>query len=292
VTVSACPICANTEVEDVGSVLGTVIEREYELRRCGSCRFVFVSNPSLEFDRIYSEEYYNGEGADTKLNYVGEVQHPTRTIRRYEWRGVMTRVNSLAPVSTHTAWLDYGCGTGGLVQYLRSQGVDACGFEQGWCVEQLQTDGTPNLREDDFDQYWGHFDVVSAIEVIEHTPDPVAVLRLIRPLLKPGGLLFLTTGNLEPFRDRVTRWRYVTPDVHISYFEPQTLARALSMAGFQPSFPGFGPGWEDIIRYKVLMSLRRKWSNVLDELVPWGMLGQLIDRRLKLSAQPAGWVAT
>ena len=241
-TVSACPICGNPEFEDVGSVPGTVIEREYELRRCKSCQFVFVSNPSFEFDRIYSEDYYNGKGADTKLNYLGEVRHPTRTIRRYEWRGVMARVSSLAPVSTHTAWLDYGCGTGGFVQYLRTRGVDAYGFEQGWCVEQLRTDGTPTVHEEDFGQYCGHFDVVSAIEVIEHTADPVAVLGAIRPLLKSGGLLFLTTGNLEPFRDRVTKWRYVTPDVHISYFEPKTLAHAPNFGGFRAILSWVRPG--------------------------------------------------
>jgi 2-polyprenyl-3-methyl-5-hydroxy-6-metoxy-1,4-benzoquinol methylase len=242
----------------------------------------------LEFDRIYSEEYYNGKGADTKLNYVGEVQHPTRTIRRYEWRGVLTRVGSFAPISSSTAWLDYGCGTGGLVQYLRSQGVDAYGFEQGWCEELLQNNGTPTVHEDDFDRLRGRFDVVSAIEVMEHTPDPVEVLRKIRPLLKEGGVLFMTTGNAEPFRDRITSWRYVTPDVHISYFEPATLARALRTAGFEPAFPGYGPGWEDIIRYKILMSLRRKWSSALEGMVPWGTLGRVIDARLKLSAQPVG----
>jgi SAM-dependent methyltransferase len=287
-SVSACPICGNLEFDYLGAVHGTVVERQYELCRCRTCRFVFVLNPSLEFDHIYSEDYYNGRGADPKLNYVGEVQHPMRSVRRYEWRGVLTRVKSLAPVSVHTAWLDYGCGTGGLVQYLRSQAVDAYGFEQGWCSELLQNNGTPTVNEDELHRSRGSFDIVSAIEVIEHTRDPVAVLRTIRPLLKPGGLLFMTTGNAEPFRDRITTWRYVTPDVHISYFEPATLARALREAGFEPEFPGYGPGWDDIIRYKILMSLRRKWSSVLEAMVPWGMLGRLVDSRLKLSAQPLG----
>jgi SAM-dependent methyltransferase len=290
--VSACPICGNSEFDYVGGVQGTVVDRRYELYRCVTCRFVFVSNPSLEFERIYSEDYYNGRGADTKLNYIGEIQHPTRTVRRYEWRGVLTRVKSLAPVSAQTAWLDYGCGTGGLVQYLRSQAVDAYGFEQGWCTDLLQRSGLPTLDEDEIDRCRGKFDIVSAIEVIEHTPDPVAMLRTIRHLLKPGGLLFMTTGNAEPFRDRITSWRYVTPDVHISYFEPATLARALSAAGFEPVFLGYGPGWDDIIRYKILMSLRRKWSSVLEAIVPWGMVGRLVDARLKLSAQPVGLAVT
>jgi SAM-dependent methyltransferase len=286
--VSACPICNNSQFDDLGIVPGTVIERDYELRRCVSCLFVFVSNPSLEYDRIYNEDYYNGRGADTKLNYLGEIERPSRTVRRYEWRGVLNRISSLAPVSDQSAWLDYGCGTGGLVEYLRTKGIDAYGFEQGWCTSVLRSKGTPIVEEDALERYRGRFDIVSAIEVIEHVPDPVVLLRTIRPLLKTGGLLFMTTGNAEPFRDRITTWRYVTPDVHLSYFEPATLARALRTSGFEPAFPGYGPGWEDIIRYKILMSLRRKWSNGLEGLVPWKALGRLLDSRLKLSAQPVG----
>jgi hypothetical protein len=100
----------------------------------------------------------------------------------------------------------------------------------------------------------------------------------------------MTTGNAEPFRDRITSWRYVTPDVHISYFEPATLARALTAAEFEPAFPGYGAGWADIIRYKILMSLRRKWSSPIEAIVPWGPLARLVDSRLRLSAQPVGWV--
>jgi len=288
VAVTACPICDGGDIVDVGVVSGTVHPREYLLRRCDSCQFVFVADPWLDYDHIYSEDYYNGRGADTKLNYVGEVQHPTRTVRQYEWRGVLERVRTLTPIAQDTTWLDFGCGTGGLVQYLRSEGIDAMGFEQGWCAELLRNNGTPTIAEDDFDQYQGHFDIVSAVEVIEHTPDPVALLRSIRRLLKPGGLFFLTTGNAQPYHDRITKWRYVTPEVHISYFEPLTLARALRTAGFEPEFPGYGSGWQDIIRYKLLMSLKRKWSNPAEALVPWGVLGRLVDSRLKLSAQPVG----
>jgi SAM-dependent methyltransferase len=250
---------------------------------------VFVANPCLDYDALYSEDYYNGRGADTKLNYVGEVEQPTRTIRRYEWHGVLQRVNDLTSVPESPTWLDYGCGTGGLVTYLRTRGVDAFGFEQGWCEDLLRRNGVPTIRQDEFAGHAERFDVVSAIEVIEHTTDPVAMLRSIRSLLKPGGLLFLTTGNAQPFHDRITTWRYVTPDVHISYFEPATLAVALSSAGFSPSFPGFGPGWEDIVRYKVLMSMRRKWTSPFEAVVPWRTLTRFIDSRLKLSAQPVGW---
>jgi SAM-dependent methyltransferase len=284
-----CRICDAEDSISVASVSGRLGPRRFELRRCNACRFVFVSDPWLDYDAIYSEAYYRGEGADTKLNYVEEVQHPTRTIRRYEWRGITERVGALTKISPDTAWLDYGCGTGGLVSFLRGRGIQAVGFEQGWCVPQLHEQGVPTIDEPAIGEHAGRFDIVTAIEVIEHTIDPVGVLRQIRSLLKPGGLLFLTTANAAPFADRLASWRYMTPEVHISFFEPATLALALEKAGFEAGFPGYGPGWQDIIRYKVLMSLHRKWTSPVQRAAPWGLLAKALDSRLRLSAQPIGW---
>ena len=78
------------------------------------------------------------------------------------------------------------------------------------------------------------FDVVTAIEVIEHTIDPLAELRTIRKLLRSGGLLFLTTGNAEPFASRLLRWPYIVPEIHVSFFEPRTLEYAFASARSGP----------------------------------------------------------
>jgi SAM-dependent methyltransferase len=287
----ACRICGSRDSAFVTSVTGDFAHRDFELRRCNVCRFVFISDPWLDYEAIYSEAYYNGQGVDRKLNYIGEVEHPARTVRQYEWRGIAERVAALTAVSPQTRWLDYGCGTGGLVSFLQGRGIQACGFEQGWWEPRLRERGVPTIAENEFGENAGRFDVVTAIEVIEHTIDPVGALRQMRALLKPGGLLFMTTGNAEPFSERLASWRYMTPEVHISFFEPATLALALERAGFGVEFPGFGPGWPDMLRYKVLMSLHRKWTSPLESLVPWRPLARALDSRLRLSAQPIGWAA-
>jgi hypothetical protein len=108
-------------------------------------------------------------------------------------------------------------------------------------------------------------------------------------MLRPGGLLFLTTGNAAPYRDKLAAWRYVMPDVHVSFFEPTTLAVALHKAGFDSEFPGYGPGWQDIIRFKVLKSLGVRHDNLLSKIVPWRLASRIVDHRLKPSAHPIGW---
>jgi 2-polyprenyl-6-hydroxyphenyl methylase/3-demethylubiquinone-9 3-methyltransferase len=42
------------------------------------------------------------------------------------------------------------------------------------------------------------FDVVTCMELIEHVPDPAALIRTLGQLLRPGGQLFLSTLNRTP----------------------------------------------------------------------------------------------
>jgi SAM-dependent methyltransferase len=274
----------------VGTKIGATSGLFFHVSRCPACHFSFVSDPWVDFDRIYSDEYYAGRGADPLVNYTDEVENPEKTIRRYEWRGLLERVGSLMPLRPDTAWLDYGCGTGGLVTHLRRRGFrQAVGTEQGLSLTRLKASGVPVLDPDDLEKAEGRFDVVTAIEVIEHLVDPIVELRRIRALLRPGGLFFLTTGNARPYAKRLLEWQYLRPEIHVSLFEPDSLALALRRAGFDPSFAGYGPGWTSIIRYKVLKTLRRQHIGGWERVAPWPLIARVLDRRLGVTAHPVGW---
>jgi SAM-dependent methyltransferase len=280
----ACPICGS-DTAQATSIRSDFSHVDFAFRRCEACGLVFVANPRLDFASLYDAAYYRGAGADSFVNYLQEMGDPN-TIRVYEWRGITRAVQSLYNDQA-ARWLDFGCGLGGLVQYARAHGFpNVYGYDQGWGADWAHEHGTPLLDEDELHEQAETFDVVTAIEVIEHIPDPLEAIRQIASLLKPGGVFFLTTGNAAVHRNSFTKWKYVHPDIHVAYFEPRTLGEAYRRAGLQPLTAGFLPGHEDIIRYKVLRTLGGTSRNLAERLVPWPMVSRAIDRRYRLSEQP------
>ncbi|MGH9550330.1 MAG: class I SAM-dependent methyltransferase, partial [Terriglobales bacterium] len=235
-----------------------------------------MGNPWLEYKEIYSEAYYKGRGADRFVDYLFELHNPRKTVRQYEWRGIVEAVRSCIPLRSDVRWLDFGCGNGGLVRHcLENLACSVWGYEEGWIRDQAVNLGIPLMTNDAVDAAVGTFDVITAIEVVEHLVDPVKELRRIRSLLKPGGLLFVTTGNAAPHRERLFEWGYFLPEVHISLFEPRTLARALGESGFRAEFRGYSPGFDDIIRFKVLKSLGFHTASLGERALPWKVLSRI-----------------
>jgi SAM-dependent methyltransferase len=270
-------------------VEGKYAGRDFQLAHCASCGYAWVVDPWLDYAKIYDERYYAGEGADPLVDYHFELEHPEETVRVYEWQGIARVVRDLQGAAGTGRWLDFGCGNGGLVRHLRDrEGVDAIGFEEGAITDQARALGVPIIGRDELGAQEGSFDVVTAIEVLEHTADPVAELRQIRRLLKPGGLLFLTTGNAEPYAERLTKWRYVTPEIHISFFEPRTLETAMRAAGIRPERRGLGPGFDEVLKFKVLKNLKVRRRSRITDLLPGRLIGRPADRVTRLAAHPIG----
>jgi SAM-dependent methyltransferase len=286
----ACKICGNAELESIGAKLGRLRPDRFEFVRCGDCGFVFVANPWREYEHIYSEDYYHGRGADPLVDYIYELDRPDKTARAYEWRGIVEAVRQCMPLTSQTRWLDFGCGNGGLVRHVRETvGCAIWGYEHGWIRELASQRGIPFLSDEAFKQAAGTFDVVTAIEVVEHLSDPVAELKRIRSLLRPGGLLFLTTGNAGPQRRRFLKWPYTVPEIHVSYFEPRTLAEALKQAGFRSEFRPMPQAFEGIIRFKILKNLGVRNAAVWEKMLPWRLLTRWADRKFGVSAHPIAW---
>lgn len=131
----------------------------------------------------------------------------------------------------HPQILDVGCGTGAnlkmLAQFGDAQGVDVSADAVAFCrergLENVKLGAAESLPFAD-----NEFDLVTALDVVEHMDDDVAGLREMRRVLRPGGrlLLFVPTFMfLWGVQDEVSN--------HRRRYRLAELRRAVTAAGFQ-----------------------------------------------------------
>ncbi|MCA1634054.1 MAG: class I SAM-dependent methyltransferase, partial [Acidobacteria bacterium] len=79
-----------------------------------------------------------------------------------------------------------------------------------------------------------HFDVVTASEILEHVPDPRALLAEVARILRPGGLFWATTPHGRGLSARVLglRWSSISPPEHLHLFSLEGVRRMLRETGF------------------------------------------------------------
>ncbi|SMQ95813.1 bifunctional 2-polyprenyl-6-hydroxyphenol methylase/3-demethylubiquinol 3-O-methyltransferase UbiG [Xanthomonas fragariae] len=104
--------------------------------------------------------------------------------------------------------LDVGCGGGLLSESMARVGAQVTAIDLApelvkvarlHCLESgVQVDYRVQSVEDLSIEQPGGFDAVTCMEMLEHVPDPIAIIRACASLLKPGGKLFLSTLNRTP----------------------------------------------------------------------------------------------
>jgi 2-polyprenyl-6-hydroxyphenyl methylase/3-demethylubiquinone-9 3-methyltransferase len=104
--------------------------------------------------------------------------------------------------------LDVGCGGGLLSEALAREGADVTAIDLAPDLVKVaklhrlesgvQVDYRLSAVEALAADMPGMFDVVTCMEMLEHVPDPAAVVAACATLLKPGGRLFLSTLNRTP----------------------------------------------------------------------------------------------
>ena len=198
-----------------------------QLVQCAACSLFYV-RPRLRWQLIL-EGYRGG----TDENFVSQVAFRERTFER-----CLDRVEAVATPPGKRV-LDIGAAGGSFLAVARKRGYapDGCEPSAWMCSFAKQHYGLDLHPGTLFDlpRADGSVDLLTLWDVLEHTPDPRAVLDRARSLLAPGGLLVLTYPDYGSLAARLlgARWPFLLT-VHLFYFDRKTMGDLLKRAGFLP----------------------------------------------------------
>ncbi len=197
--------------------------------RCPACDTIFQNPlPTIEQMVGYADQEYS-EGL-----YKSYVQ--ARGIKHLTFK---KRLQKIAARARGKKVLDVGCSCGYFLDVALEQDYDAYGVEfSAVAISAAATETRARITQDDVNKIASlqasSFDIVTAFDVIEHTIDPIQFLQDLKKLLKPGGLLVITTPDtghfLRPLLGK--RWPMLQPFQHTVLFSRRSLAMALAKTGY------------------------------------------------------------
>ncbi len=226
--VTACPVGCSADLVDTAWLL-----REGLLRRCTGCGQLL----SRATEARYSETMAQFDAGEFNLTTAGALQRRNAVAQRR-----LSRIAALLGKPLCDIQLcDVGCSRGQFVAAAVAAGCSAEGVEPAPQIAQAARDAgltvhTGLLEDQRFPE--DRFDALTLFEVVEHLRSPLPLLAECRRILKPGGILLISTGNAGSWTTRCmgARWDYfdmAQDGGHISFFNPHSMARLATNAGFR-----------------------------------------------------------
>lgn len=231
--------------------------------QCCNCSFVFIVDDTAEKSIIKS--YIMAEDPV----YIGEMAARIKTFTNH-----LKRLNKYFP--NKGKLLDVGACTGVFMNLSHKKGWKVWGIEPSkWAVRQAKGLNIENniLKPDLFPKSF--FEVITIWDVIEHFSDPLKALQTVFDYLKPGGVLAMTTMDVDSLTAKLLgkTWPWYMR-MHRVYFSKRTMKQILEKAGFTEI--KFNPH----IRYLSIRYLVSKFAKVrlpFDHLIIPIYLGDLFD---------------
>ena len=214
----ACPICEGN----------TFHPYKLGLVRCSVCHVVV--SPSIWEPGANSmmEEEFFGE------NYISSS---SVWVDLFEsWNNTKTLARIARSHSPGHRLLEIGVGSGSFLNAARDAGyeVTGCDLSTPICRQVRHKYDIP-MHNAPLTTLIGknHFDAIVMNHVLEHTNQPIELLRGVEQLLTSDGLLHIAVPNIACWEATLSGWVSYEP-YHLTYFTPQTLEKAISASGLEP----------------------------------------------------------
>jgi SAM-dependent methyltransferase len=245
-------VCTACQAELPTPLRVRYVKDGFEIAACPSCGLMFrkVLPAAEELAQIYDGSYFCSRLGDTRGqgydDYLADAELHRRIARR--------RLDLLKNHASPGQLLDVGAAAGFFVAEATARGWHAAGIDVS---EEMVQWGRSRLGASllhttlaQFGEPPGRLAAVTMWDYIEHAVDPRGDLERARDLLRPGGILALSTGDAASLVSRLSgkRWHLLTPRHHNYFFTADSLDRILGGLGFEIEYRGH-PGVRYPIRY-------------------------------------------
>lgn len=237
-----CPLCGSSSTR---AIAGTVEPRAYF---SGSTHaYAIAGGSAVRFDVLRCTGCGHGwtplaadidvlgwyAKAPADATYLAEAHG-----RRMAAAGVLRHLERFHAPAT---LLDIGAGPGLLVGEAKGMGWDARGLEPAaWAVAESKTRGLGDVMQQGDTSALAampaqSMDALTAIDIVEHLPDPQKFLNDCARLLRSGGVMAVVTPRYDSVLSKLlgTQWYCVIP-AHLHYFTKRSLCDVLRKAGLEP----------------------------------------------------------
>lgn len=235
-----CPMCRHDDAQ----VLFT--RDDYQHVRCRNCDLIYVNPRRPDELQLNADLYGRTHPAWSGISERFRAMEPSALneqldlLRRRPPKKYLRELGFMKAYRRTGRFLDVGCADGRFLLAADGQGWSVSGVEvapesASLSSEVFGLDVRCGILEDaQFED--GTFDVARLNQVIEHVAAPVELLREIRRVLRPGGLLSLATINIKSFSFSIlgSEWSHLgsSRNEHVVFFSKKTLELVLGLAGF------------------------------------------------------------
>lgn len=233
-----CPVCGAAGARFLLDLRRTNLPRGVPgtVHACPDCRLAY-KRFDTDLDAVYADDEIERED--------GQTYFEGQAALRFFDRVLDDLAHAPGPNREAPRLLDVGCGAGAFLARAAARGYSCHGVERNpLLAERTRARGFPATTGDVADLApAGAFDVITLFDVIEHLPEPMAVLRSLAGALAPGGELVVATPNHASPVARLSlalaRLGLSGPAAqifasnHVVFFDIPSLTRAVTLTGLR-----------------------------------------------------------
>lgn len=242
------------------------LDAYHRLLQCPRCLLAWWPWPRIDPGAFYDRDYFQSAEHAKGYNDYAALRAGLR-------RTATARLAMLARLGARPPGrlFDIGCGTGVFLDTARQAGWSVAGLEVSTHAASVAQGAGLDICCEAVEGFApsadqrARFDCVTMWDCIEHLRDPAGAVSVAAALLRPGGCLALSTGDVTSWCARLSgrHWHLFNLPEHLFFFSPKSLVLLLAGAGLQ------AVGWRREVNWVSVAYVLERLRKTLHAAVRW-----------------------